>query len=181
MKKVLVVVDYQHDFVDGSLGFEDAKKLDEGISKLVTKFAEDEDGEVFFTLDTHGPDYLETQEGKKLPVLHTQRGTWGWELYGKTGEAAAKYSKHCTMVEKNTFGSYELANMLHRLNTIGRVASITFVGVVTNMCVTSNAVIGKAACPEAEIILKKDLIGSFDPVLHLKALDVLASMQMTVE
>ncbi len=181
MKKVLIVVDYQNDFVNGSLGFEDAKKLDHGISELMIKYAKDEDGEIFCTFDTHGTNYLETQEGKKLPVEHCIKGTWGWELYGEVAEAEVMYPMKCTRIDKPTFGSYELANRLSRLNKLEGVESITLVGVVTNMCVISNAVIAKAACPEAEIIIKKDLVDSFDKELHQKALDVMASMQMTIE
>lgn len=181
MKNVLVVVDYQNDFVDGALGFEDATKLDSGIASLMEEYAKDEDGEVICTFDTHNSDYLNTQEGRNLPVVHCIKDTDGWQLYGKTAEVEIMYPMKCTRICKTTFGSYELANRLSRLNKLDGVRSITFVGVVTNMCVISNAVIAKAACPEAEIIIKKDLVDSFDKELHQKALDVMASMQMTIE
>lgn len=180
-KRVLVVVDYQNDFVTGALGFEDAKKLDHGISELMLKYAKDEDGEILFTFDTHETNYLETQEGKKLPVEHCIRSTDGWELYGEVAETEVMYPMKCTRISKPTFGSYKLANRLSRLDRLYGVESITLVGVVTNMCVISNAVIAKVACPEAEIIIKKDLVDSFDKELHQKALDVMASMQMTIE
>lgn len=182
-KRVLVVVDYQNDFVDGALGFESAKNLDEGIAALMKEYAEDENGIILCTFDTHYEDYLDTQEGKKLPVEHCIKDTEGWKLYGETEMAEIMYSTKCSRIEKTTFGSDEL---LRRLQTINKncnynIESITLVGVVTNMCVISNAVIAKAACPEAEIIIKKDLVDSFDKELHQKALDVMASMQMTVE
>lgn len=180
-KKVLVVVDYQKDFVDGALGFESAKNLDEGIAALMKEYAEDEDGVIYCTFDTHSQDYLETQEGKKLPVEHCIEGTWGWELYGKVQEMEIMYPMKCTRIKKSTFGSEKLGGCLMRLNMDSGIESITFVGVVTNMCVISNAVMAKAACPEAEIIIKKDLVDSFDKELHQKALDVMASMQMTIE
>lgn len=197
-KRVLVVVDYQNDFVTGALGFESAKNLDEGIAALMKEYAEDENGVILCTFDTHEQNYLETQEGRKLPVEHCIKGTWGWELYGKTGEMEIMYPMKCTRITKPTFASLKLADALKRLNDYPKdrekfndgedytfisndIESITLVGVVTNMCVISNAVIAKAACPEAEIIIKKDLCDSFDKELHQKALDVMASMQMTVE
>ena len=197
-KKVLVVVDYQKDFVDGALGFESAKNLDKGIAALMKEYAEDENGVIFCTFDTHAEDYLETQEGRKLPVPHCYEGEAGWELYGEVYEAQQRYRDKVINVNKPTFGSDSLLTKLKALNchpvdrekfndgvdfswVENNIESITFVGVVTNMCVISNAVIAKAACPEAEIIIKKDLVDSFDKELHQKALDVMASMQMTIE
>lgn len=181
MKKVLIVVDYQKDFVDGALGFEGAEKLDKGIASLMEQYAKDENGEIFCTFDTHDGNYLNTQEGKNLPVEHCIKGTDGWYLYGEVAEEEIMYPMKCIRVYKPTFGSYELANKLNRLDKLDGVESITLVGVVTNMCVISNAVIAKAACPEAKIIIKKDLVDSFDKELHQKALDVMASMQMIIE
>lgn len=179
--KVLVVVDYQKDFVDGALGFEGAEKLDAGIASLIKQYAEDENGVVMLTFDTHDKNYLNTQEGKKLPVEHCIVKTEGWELYGKVRMIEAIWAKYCTRIIKPTFGALGLAAELIDLAKDNEVESITFVGVVTNMCVISNAVIAKATCPEAEIIIKKDLVDSFDKELHQKALDVMASMQMTIE
>lgn len=180
-KKVLVVVDYQKDFVDGALGFESAKNLDKGIATLMKEYAEDEDGVIYCTFDTHAENYLETQEGKKLPVEHCIRNTEGWKLYGETAMTEIMYPMKCTRITKPTFGSLKLGGKLRTLEHDYGVESITIVGVVTNMCVISNAVIAKAACPEAEIIIKKDLVDSFDKELHQKALDIMASMQMTIE
>lgn len=182
-KRVLVVVDYQKDFVDGALGFESAKNLDEGIAALMKEYAEDENGIIFCTFDTHQNDYLDTQEGKNLPVSHCIEGSDGWQLYGKVAEMEIMYPMKCIRLRKETFGSDVLLRKLQFLNRENdyEIESITFVGVVTNMCVISNAVIAKAACPDVEIIIKKDLVDSFDKELHQKALDVMASMQMTVE
>ena len=197
-KNVLIVVDYQKDFVDGALGFESAKNLDKGIAALMKEYAEDENGVIFCTFDTHDDIYLTTQEGRKLPVEHCIENTDGWELYGETGIMETMYPMKCTRIKKSTFGSDELLNKLKMLDShpLDRdkfndgidttwvhndIKSITLVGVVTNMCVISNAVVAKAACPEAEIIIKKDLVDSFDKELHQKALDVMASMQMTIE
>lgn len=181
-KNILIVVDYQKDFVDGALGFESAKNLDKGISDLMQKYLDDPNGVVICTFDTHEENYLDTQEGKKLPVKHCIRGEEGWELYGEAYNVAERNKEQVAFIEKPTFGSYNLAKRLVSIDgTCGGINSITLVGVVTNMCVISNAVMAKAACPEAEIIIKKDLVDSFDKELHQKALDVMASMQMTVE
>ena len=180
-KKILIVVDYQKDFVDGSLGFNGAEKLDKGIASLMKEYAEDENGLIICTFDTHTSKYLETQEGKKLPVEHCIDGTEGWKLYGETEMMEIMYPMKCSRITKPTFGSTKLAERLLKLDKEYGVESITLVGLVTNMCVISNAVIAKAACPEAEIIIKKDLVGSFDNELHQKALDVMESMQMTIE
>jgi nicotinamidase-related amidase len=214
-KKVLLVVDYQNDFVSGALGFEDAKRLDSGIAELVKKYANDEDGIIICTFDSHDENYLNTQEGKKLPVPHCIINSIseeipadaGWSLYGETGKTVRSlyksmylhdgsgvtvcsregldengYGTGLYLVNKPTFPSLLLGELLDELNKYSNeIESITVVGVVTNMCVISNAVIAKAACPDAEIIIKKDLVSSFDTEAHQKALDVMGTMQMTVE
>lgn len=186
-KKVLVVVDYQKDFVNGALGFESAKNLDTGIAELVKQYMANDDI-VIFTADTHYENYLDTQEGKKLPVEHCIEGSDGWQFYGLTGEAynADYETGRMILIEKTTFGSNTLLKTLKGMDVDkngvpNQIESITFTGVVTNMCVISNAVIAKAACTEAEIIIKKDLVDGFDKELHQKALDVMSSMQMTIE
>lgn len=206
-RNILIIVDYQMDFVDGALGFESAKNLDAGIRDLAQKYIEDESGMVICTFDTHTDNYLETQEGKKLPVPHCIHNSDGFKLYGKTGEYIYSLYEGVAMhmgddylncivevspdevpedklylVRKPAFGSIRLGNFLEGIVAAGNeVESITLVGVVTNMCVLSNAVVAKAACPEAEIIIKKDLVDSFDKELHSKALELMTSMQMTVE
>lgn len=180
MKKVLVVVDYQNDFVNGALGFESAKNLDEGITKLIKEYVE-AGHTVIFTYDTHGNDYLVLQEGKRLPVEHCIKGTDGWMLYGEVGKMHDKYKDKVVDVRKPTFGSMELGKILKELDDIDKIESITIVGIVTNMCVISNAVVSKAACPEARIVIKKDLVDSFDKEAHQKALDIMTTMQMDVE
>ncbi len=171
MKKLLVVVDYQNDFVNGSLGFAGAELLDEGIAAKVEAYRA-EGADIIYTMDTHGPAYLEMQEGRKLPVVHCQNGTEGWKLYGKTGEVC----KDAMTIGKHTFGSFDLAMM-----AMGNgYDQIEICGVVTNICVMANAVLLKTAQPEAEIIIDAACVGSNDKELNDKALDVLASMQFTV-
>ena len=109
MKRLLLVVDYQKDFVDGALGFADAEKLDGPIAAKIAQYRAAGD-DVAFTMDTHGPDYLDTQEGRKLPVTHCLRGSDGWQLYGETGQAMDKGRDK--VLEKSAFPSLELAEWL---------------------------------------------------------------------
>ena len=170
--KLLLVVDYQKNFADGSLGFEGAEKLDSLIAEKIASCRR-EGGNVAFTLDTHFDDYLQTQEGRKLPVPHCIKGTDGHKLYGKTG----KQRLMCDMVfEKNTFPSLELAEYLKQKN----YDSVEIVGLVSNICVISNAIMVKAALPEAEITVDASCTDSFDKELQEKCFDVLEGMQITV-
>ena len=149
MKKLLIVVDYQNDFVDGSLGFENAVKIENNIHDLINKFKSNND-DIIFTLDTHYIDYMETTEGKKLPVSHCVKGTEGHNLYGKIKDD----SKEHLQIEKVTFGSIELAKYLMN----NHYDEITLIGVVTNICVLSNAVIVKTTLPNAKIIIDASLL-----------------------
>ncbi len=172
MKRLLVVVDYQRDFVDGSLGFPGAEKLDGLIAEKIAAYRVSGD-DVVFTLDTHGADYAATQEGRKLPIPHCLEGSGGWTLFGKTGEARQEGD---ICFRKPTFPSLELANWL-----AGREYNqVELVGLVSNICVVSNAVMAKAALPEAEIVVDTACTASFDPGLHEKTLDVLEGLQITV-
>ena len=172
MNRLLIVVDYQNDFVDGSLGFPGAEKLAGPIAERIREYRANGD-DVIFTFDTHNPDYLETQEGRKLPVPHCVRDTDGWELYGAVAEAVQDGDKSFC---KPTFPSLELGKWLEG-RTYDRVE---LCGLVSNICVLSNAVIAKAALPEAEIVVDANLTASGDPILHEKALDVLEGIQVTV-
>ncbi len=172
MKRLLVVVDYQVDFVTGALGFAGAEKMDHPIARRIEAIRA-AGGDVVFTFDTHSAQYDKTQEGRKLPVPHCLKNSPGWELYGATGMARKPFDR---CFEKPAFGSLEFANWLH-----GQAYThIEFVGLVSNICVISNAVLAKAALPEAEIAVNSTLSASFDPLLHQKTMDVLAGMQVTV-
>jgi nicotinamidase-related amidase len=171
MKKILIVVDYQNDFVDGSLGFPGAELLDESISRKICEYR-DQGYPVVFTLDTHEDDYMSTQEGKNLPVSHCLRGSNGHAVFGKTGVL----SRGGTFFEKNTFGSKALFEFLSDSD----FQSVELVGLVSNICVLANAVLAKTAVPEAEIIVDASCTKSFDPDLHEKTLDVLRGLQITV-
>ncbi len=172
MKSVLLVIDYQKDFVDGSLGFPQSVKLEELIAQKIEVYRSN-GWEIVFTYDTHTADYLNTQEGKNLPVVHCIKGTPGWELYGKVAKLRQDSD---TCIEKIAFGSMELANYLAE-NQYDRVE---LVGVVSNICLISDAVLAKAALPEAEIIVDASCVASNEDHLNEAALDVMASMQIRI-
>ena len=171
MKKLLVVVDYQNDFVDGALGFDGAEALDPIIAEKIARYRENGD-RVVFTFDTHADDYLETQEGKKLPIAHCIRGGEGWELFGET----AKAKGDDLSFEKEGFGSAALFDWLRE----NPFESIELCGLVLNICVISNAVLAKTAQPEAEIIVDARACASADKDIAEKTLDVLSGIQVTV-
>lgn len=173
MYKVLVVVDMQKDFIDGALGFEGAEKIIPGIAAKIREF-EEAGNKIVYTLDTHFENYMDTQEGKNLPVPHCIKGSEGHCLCDELkplldGKKA---------FEKLTFGSIELAEYLK--DNAEEISSIEVCGLVSNICVVSNAVIAKAAAPEAEIIVDSKLTASFDPKLHQATMDVLKGLQVTV-
>mgnify|MGYP000899675445 CR=1 FL=1 len=172
MKRLLIVVDYQKDFVDGALGFAKAKTLERGIADRIRTYKANGD-RVVFTFDTHDENYLSTLEGKYLPIKHCLKDTPGWQLYGQVqGELTAD----TPVFLKHTFGSLELALYLQD----EEFDQIEFVGLVTNMCVLSNAVLAKAACPNAVISVNASLCASFDESLHLKTLDVLKGIHLEI-
>lgn len=171
MKKLLIVVDYQNDFVDGSLGFDGAEKLYDKIKSKIAEY-ENEGEDIVYTLDTHNENYLETAEGKSLPVKHCIKGTKGWELYGDLKEIL----KDKKSFEKETFGSSELLNYL-----IGKdYEEVELCGLVSNICVISNAVITKAALPQAQIVVDKSCTASFSDELNEKCLAVMEGFQVKV-
>lgn len=172
MKKLLIVVDYQNDFVAGSLGFPKAETLEEPICRKIASYRNAGDA-VVFTMDTHGEDYLTTMEGTKLPVPHCLKDNEGWQLYGKV---ALLRSPHDLVFEKPTFGSVGLMEYLRQ----NPYESIELCGLVTNMCVLSNAVIAKTAQPDAQILIDAACTASFDDSLHEKTLDVLQSLHCTI-
>lgn len=172
MKKALVVVDYQIDFVNGALGFAGAEILDSLIVGKINEYRKD-GGKVIFTLDTHTEDYLNTAEGKKLPVPHCIKGTEGHKLYGKTAECMRPED---TVIEKPSFGSLELIRVLQD----GGFDEVELCGLVTDICVVSNAMIAKAALPEARVVVDSKTCASFDKNRHNAALEVMKSVQVDV-
>ena len=174
MKKLLVVIDYQKDFVDGALGFEKAVTLEEGIYNKISKNLK-EGNKVLFTYDTHGKNYLDTREGKNLPVVHCIRGTEGHRLFGRLSEF--EDNKNIITYEKYGFGLAP-EDMLKIANEIGEdLEEIEIVGVVTNICVISNFVIFQSQYRNADIVVDASLCASFDESLHSKTLDIIEGLQ----
>lgn len=178
--RILVVVDYQNDFVDGALGFPGAEKLDSKIVERIHEYLDNGDI-VFYTMDTHTEDYLNTREGKQLPVPHCIFGTDGWKLYGEVGKTLND-GVNSFMLKKSTFGvsPETLSSELFKYCPEEKVESVELCGLVTNMCVVSNAVTFQAKYPNAQIIVDSNLCDSFDKSLHEQTLNVLKGMQVKV-
>ena len=173
MKKILLVVDYQVDFVSGALGFAGAELLDRPIAEKIKEYGK---GNVFYTLDTHFDNYLDTKEGKNLPVPHCIKGTAGWEVYGETKQALFDADAVC--IEKRSFGIDLTDETLSKLPRA--VDSVEIVGLVSNICVISNAVILNTLYSDAEITVDAALTASFDDMLNKEALDVMSGLQRNV-
>ena len=174
MNRYLFVIDYQNDFVDGALGFPGAEKLDEKIAAKVRQYGE---GHVLFTRDTHFDNYLDTREGRLLPVPHCIRGSHGWELYGETAGACAEVN--APAIDKLVFGM-DVTDPATAAVLPESADEIELVGLVSNICVVSNAVVLQSKYPEATIIVDASCTDSFDKALNEKVLDVLAGFQVKV-
>jgi nicotinamidase-related amidase len=172
MKKCLIVVDYQNDFVDGALGFAGADSIEDTIIDKITTYHHN-NNDVIFTKDTHDDAYLDKEEGKNLPVKHCIKGTPGHDLRPRVKDAK---NPNDTVFEKSTFPSLELGNYLKDK----AYDIIELCGLVSHICVLSNAVIAKAACPNAHIIVDKNATKSYDETLHHKALDVMAGIHIDI-
>lgn len=169
--KLLVVVDMQKDFVDGALGTPEALAIVDSVVKKVS--AEKAAGtDLIFTLDTHEANYLETAEGKHLPVEHCIRGTEGWMLIPELRSLAEGYK----IVEKLTFGSTRLAH----LAASNRYDSIELIGLCTDICVISNALLLKAAVPETPISVDASCCAGVTPASHENALSAMNMCQITI-
>ena len=174
MNRYLFVIDYQNDFVDGALGFAGAEMLDAGIAAKVRDYGE---GHVLFTRDTHIENYPDTREGRLLPIVHCVRGTPGWELYGETARACAEV--HAPAIDKLAFGM-DISDPAIAAVLPEQADESELVGLVSTICVISNACVLQAKYPEARIIVDAKLTASMDPVIHEKVLDVLESFQVKV-
>ena len=173
MKKILVVVDMQKDFVDGALGSKEAVAIVPAVVKKIREF----DGDIFATYDTHGENYMQTAEGKKLPVPHCIKGTDGWKLNNEVMAALA--DKKYTAVEKLTFGSVDLPKLIK--NTVGNEEfTIEIIGLCTDICVVSNALVLKANFPEVTITVDSICCAGVTPEKHEAALETMRSCQIEV-
>ncbi len=174
MKKILVVVDMQNDFVDGVLGSAQATAIVDNVVNKIENF----DGDIIATYDTHFENYMQTNEGKHLPVPHCIKGTDGWELNGKVKTALE--SKGYTPIEKITFGSIELPDTVKSL--VGdEDFSLELIGLCTDICVVSNALLLKASFPETEISVDSACCAGVSVVTHYAALDTMKCCQIKVK
>ena len=169
MKNAVVVIDMQKDFVTGCLGTLEAQTI---VSDMVT-YLKNFDGDILFTRDTHQSNYLETQEGEKLPVEHCIENTEGWNIIDELNEFINDKTK---IFNKPTFGSTDLANYLVQQ----KYDSITFIGVCTGICVISNALLTKANLPETPINVVKNLCACVTPTSHKTALNAMSTCQINL-
>ncbi len=173
--RYLLVIDVQNDFVDGALGTAEAQAMLPNLLKKVREF----DGEVWMTKDTHPENYLETQEGRNLPVAHCIRKTEGWELAPALDELCRK--KNCPVYEKPTFGSMTMALDLKKRYDDGTVESVELIGLCTDICVISNALLIKAMMPELPVSVDASCCAGVTPKKHEAALEVMRSCQVAVK
>lgn len=168
---VLVVVDMQRDFIDGALGTPEAVAIVPRVAEKIRGF----DGLVLATRDTHTKDYLSTLEGRNLPVTHCVLGTPGWEIHP---EIAALLEE--TPIDKPTFGSVELGESLRSLDKESGVESVTLVGLCTDICVISNALLVKAYLPQVPVLVDASCCAGVTPESHSNALDALRMCQIQI-
>ncbi|MBQ8375363.1 MAG: cysteine hydrolase [Clostridia bacterium] len=168
MKKLLVVIDMQNDFVFGALGSKEAQSILPAVKETIEEFKK-AGQTVVFTRDTHENDYLSTQEGKYLPVPHCIRGEKGWEIVDGLRENERVFNKP-------TFGSLALAEYIKAEN----FDEVTLIGVCTDICVASNALLIKATCPELPLRLIKNCCAGVTPQTHEAAIATLASCQVQI-
>ena len=175
MKKLLIVVDMQNDFITGALGSAEAQAIVERTAAHI--LARKAEGYTLIaTLDTHGEDYMATPEGAKLPVPHCIKGTEGWHINPDVAAALGD----CLLVEKPTFGSIELPGIVADIIVGDPDVTIELLGVCTDICVVSNALLLKTNFPGAAMQVKADCCAGVTPEKHLTALDVMASCQIDI-
>jgi nicotinamidase/pyrazinamidase len=172
MQDILIVVDMQNDFIDGSLGTKEAVAVVPFVKNKIESFH----SKVLFTRDTHFENYMDTQEGRNLPVPHCIKGSAGWEI-----RAELDALRTTEPIDKITFGSSELGELLVRENRENPINSITLVGLCTDICVISNAMIAKAFLPEVPIIVDARCCAGVTPESHRNALEAMKMCQIKIE
>ena len=173
MRKILIVIDMQNDFIDAALGTKEAVSIVENVKEKIRSFPVED---VIATMDTHGEDYMQTQEGKNLPVMHCIRGTDGWKIRPDIAELLTG----AKIYEKPTFGSTALAADLKELSEKEEI-ELELVGLCTDIYVVSNALLLKAAMPEVKISVDAACCAGVTPQKHLAALETMRSCQIQVK
>ena len=171
-KKILVVVDAQNDFITGVLG---NKECDVATNVIAEEIRSGKYDDVIFTRDTHDENYLNTQEGKKLPIPHCIRDTEGWQIRRELDDL-----RKTEPIDKETFGSTDLATDLVAMNIEDEIGSITFVGLCTDICVISNALLAKATLPEVPITVDASCCAGVTPESHENALKAMEMCQIDI-
>lgn len=175
---ILVVVDMQNDFIDGALGTAEAAAIVPAVAKKIEQFK----GRILFTRDTHAENYLESQEGKNLPVVHCVKGTSGWEIRPELDALRTE-----DPIDKPTFGSTALGSLLKAqdadLKAQGKdgIESVTLVGLCTDICVISNALLVKSFLPEVPVIVDASCCAGVTPQSHKNALEAMKMCQIQIE
>lgn len=172
MKKCLIVVDFQNDFIDGALGFDGAINIKDSILRKIKQYKK-QGHDVIYTIDTHDDGYMQSEEGSNLPVIHCVKGTHGHLIQE---DVLAQIEESDRRFEKPTFPSLELGDYLKDKD----YQLVELCGLVSNICVLSNAVIAKSALPNAHIVVDALATASFDSVLHEKSLDVMEGLHIEV-
>lgn len=173
MRRILLVVDMQNDFISGALGTPEAETIVDRVAEEIGKYPA---SDVIATRDTHGEDYLETQEGRNLPVVHCVKGTPGWELHPKIAAAL----RGAVVLDKTAFASRELAEKLCDLAEREEL-EITLTGLCTDICVVSNALLIKAFLPETPLRVLADCCAGVTPESHRAALDTMRMCQIQIQ
>ena len=172
MQDILIVVDMQNDFIDGALGTAEAVTIVPRVLEKIKNFS----GKIIFTRDTHQANYMDTQEGANLPVPHCIEGSFGWQIReGLCGHG------EIAVLDKPTFGSTALAEMLVKMNTEEEIGSVCLVGLCTDICVISNALLIKANLPEVPITVDAACCAGVTPQSHLNALEAMKMCQIAIE
>ena len=171
MKDYLIVIDMQNDFVTGALGTAEAVAILPRVKSVIDGF----DGEIIYTRDTHSEDYLTTREGRHLPIKHCIAGSDGWHI------VSGIYKEGSKIFDKPTFGSVELVKYLASASEREEIGSVTLIGVCTDICVVSNALLVKAHFPETEVIVDSSACAGVTPDSHNAALETMRMCQITVK
>lgn len=173
MKKILIVVDMQNDFIDGALGTPEAEAIVSNVVEKITHF----DGDILYTRDTHFGNYMDTQEGKNLPVPHCIRDSLGWQIAAPV--QAACDARNALGIDKLTFGSKDLPKILTEEYPEG-LKSIELIGLCTDICVISNALLLKAFFPEIKISVDSSCCAGVTPQSHENALSAMKMCQIEI-
>lgn len=194
--KVVVVVDMQKDFIDGALGTPEAQKIVPLVAETIHQLA-DPNTAIIFTKDTHTDNYMNTLEGKNLPVPHCIEGTGGCGIVNEVFDAWLQhaigenhymsgydayplYDENPIRIKKPTFGSVELQNILYDMNDRFEIEEITLMGVCTGICVLSNAILCKATLPEVPVNVVADCCACVTPESHKTALEAMKLCQINI-